>query len=84
MSPAGTLLPEDRTDRIILGVAFLLALLTGYFLFFYRSNLKVGEGAIPIGILQTDKTVRMRHSRSLRWGVAYKESPVYLKDTDRS
>jgi hypothetical protein len=73
--------PEDRQDKRMIAVALLMAAITGHFLFLYRSEFGAMEGAVFIGVLQSDNPVRIRHSRSLQWGTVEKGSRIYLKDT---
>lgn len=78
---ADKIVPEESGDRRTIGVALLVALITGYFLLFHGNELGLSEGAVAIGTLQSVKQVRIRHAKSLQWGTGHTEFTIYLKDT---
>jgi len=73
--------PEERQDRRMIALSLLVSAIAGYFLFFYSANFSGIEGAVALGSLQSDRSIRIRHARSLQWGTAEKVCNVYLKDT---
>ena len=72
--------PEEKQDRLILVLALLIAIATGYFLFVYDAEFRNPEDAVKIGLIKTESSVRIRHAKSLRWGTAHNEASIYLKD----
>lgn len=81
MNWVGKLIPEEQADRWLILLACLLILLTGYFLFFYHQVVGLTGDAAVIGTIQSDGPIRLRHARTLVWGVSQSETDVFLRDT---
>ena len=80
MLGAIAIIPEEKNDRWVLLLAFICLFVSSYFLFFHQSSIQIADGAIPIGTLRTDGTVRVRHAKNLYWGNVNSDSTVYLRD----
>lgn len=74
------ILPQETADRVTLGVALLVALLSGYFIFWDHLEFYWAEGLIQIGVMKSTKPIRVRHAKSLRWGNSPTETDIFLKD----
>jgi len=81
MNSLRAIVPEERADRIAILIAWVIATLIGYFLFFYPRNAADRGQGVPIGLLHSDKNVRIRHAKSLRWATSRDETEVFLRDT---
>ena len=57
--------PEEKQDKLILVLALLIAIATGYFLFVYDAEFRNPEDAVKIGLIKTESSVRIRHAKSL-------------------
>ncbi len=69
-----------KSDRLILVVASLFALLISHRLFFKVYEIPPGDNALELGNIHTEGTVRRRHGKSLAWGDVSGTSTLYLRD----
>jgi hypothetical protein len=77
---ARELIPDEKTDRVTVVIAFVIATVTACLLVWEPWDSGVGVGAVPIGVAHMDKKIRVRHSRSLRWVSASRSLTVFKKD----